>query len=123
MLPEEMHFNVIYKNILGNSLFTERQTYIIYKRLANKKNVVGISRGAYYRQIRQCRHKVVSILYSILLLQYIGAIDHQSLSVLQALSKKLGVIPRIDGSDITDPKRMESVIFALENALNKMCNV
>jgi len=123
MLPEEMHFNEIYKNILGNSLFTERQTYIIYKRLANKKNVVGISRGAYYRQIRQCRHKVVSILYSILLLEYIGAIDHQSLSVLQALSKKLGVIPRIDGSDITDPKRMESVIFALENALNKMCNV
>lgn len=123
MLPEEMHFNEIYKNILGNSLFTERQTYIIYKRLANKKNVVGISRGAYYRQIRQCRHKVVSILYSILLLQYIGAIDHQSLSVLQALSKKLGVIPRIDGSDITDPKRMESVIYALENALNKMCNV
>jgi hypothetical protein len=123
MLPEEMHFNEIYKNILGNSLFTERQTYIIYKRLANKKNVVGISRGAYYRQIRQCRHKVVSILYSILLLQYIGAIDHQSLSVLQALSKKLGVIPKIDGSDITDPKRMESVIFALENALNKMCNV
>jgi hypothetical protein len=123
MLPEEMHFNEIYKNILGNSLFTERQTYIIYKRLANKKNVVGISRGAYYRQIRQCRHKVVSILYSILLLQYIGAIDHQSLSVLQALSKKLGVIPRIDGSDVTDPKRMESVIFALENALNKMCNV
>jgi hypothetical protein len=123
MLPEEIHFNEIYKNILGNSLFTERQTYIIYKRLANKKNVVGISRGAYYRQIRQCRHKVVSILYSILLLQYIGAIDHESLSVLQALSKKLGVIPRIDGSDITDPKRMESVIFALENALNKMCNV
>jgi hypothetical protein len=123
MLPEEMHFNEIYKNILGNSLFTERQTYIIYKRLANKKNVVGISRGAYYRQIRQCRHKVVSILYSILLLEYIGAIDHQSLSVLQALSKKLGVIPKIDGSDITDPKRMESVIFALENALNKMCNV
>ena len=123
MLPEEMHFNEIYKNILGNSLFTERQTYIIYKRLANKKNVVGISRGAYYRQIRQCRHKVVSILYSILLLEYIGAIDHQSLSVLQTLSGKLGVIPRIDGSDVTDPKRTESVIFALENALNKMCNV
>ena len=123
MLPEEMHFNEIYKNILGNSLFTERQTYIIYKRLANKKNVVGISRGAYYRQIRQCRHKVVSILYSILLLEYIGAIDHQSLSVLQTLSEKLGVIPRIDGSDVTDPKRIESVIFALENALNKMCNV
>ena len=123
MLPEEMHFNEIYKNILENSLFTERQTYIIYKRLSNKKNVVGISRGAYYRQIRQCRHKVVSILYSILLLEYIGAIDHQSLSVLQVLSKKLGVIPRIADSDVTDPKRMKSVIFALENALNKMCNV
>jgi hypothetical protein len=122
MLPEEMHFNEIYNNILGNSLFTERQTYIIYKRLT-KKNVIGISRGAYYRQLRQCRHKVVSILYSILLLENIGAIDHQSLSVLQALSKKLGVIPTLDNSDVTDPKRMKSVIFALEHALNKMCNV
>jgi len=123
MLPEEMHFNDIYKNILGNSLFTERQTYIIYKRLAIRKNVIGISKGAYYRQLRQCRHKIVSILYSILLLQYIGAIDHQSLSVLQALSKKLDVIPRVDVSDVTDLKRIESVIFTLENALNKMCNV
>lgn len=123
MFPEEMHFNEIYRNILANSLFTERQTYIIYKRLTNKKNVIDISRGAYYRQIRQCRHKVVSILYSILLLECIGAIDHQSLSVLQALSKKLAVIPIVDASDVTDPKRVEGVIFALESALNKMCNV
>ena len=123
MLPEEMHFNKIYEDILTNSLFTERQTYIIYKRLTTKKKVISISRGAYYRQLRQCRHKIISILYSILLLQYIGAIDHQSLSVLQALSKKLDVIPRVDSSDVTDQKRMESVIFTLENALNKMCNV
>jgi hypothetical protein len=123
MLSEEMHFNDIYKNILGNSLFTERQTYIIYKRLTTKKNVISISRGAYYRQLRQCRRKVISILYSILLLQYIGAIDQQSLSVLQGLSNKLGVIPTLDKSDVTDPKRMESVTLALENALKKMCNV
>ena len=123
MLPEEMDFNDIYKNILRNSLFTERQTYIIYKRLATKRNVISISRGAYYRQLRQCRHKIISILNSILLLQYIGAIDRQSLSVLQGLSNKLGVIPTLDKSDVTDPKRMESVIVALENALKKMCNV
>jgi hypothetical protein len=123
MLPEEMHFNDIYKNILKNSLFTERQTYIIYKRLATKKNVISISRGAYYRQLRQCRHKVISILYSILLLQHVGAIDRQSLSVLQGLSNKLGVIPTLDKSDVTDPKRMEDVTLALENALKKMCNV
>lgn len=123
MLSEEMHFNDIYKNILGNSLFTERQTYIIYKRLTTKKNVISISRGAYYRQLRQCRRKIISILYSILLLQYIGAIDQQSLSVLQGLSNKLGVIPTLDKSDVTDPKRMESVTLALENALKKMCNV
>ena len=123
MLSEEMHFNNIYKNILGNSLFTERQTYIICKRLTTKKNVISISRGAYYRQLRQCRHKIISILYSILLLQYIGAIDRRSLSVLQELSNKLGVIPTLDKSDVTDPKRMESVTLALENALKKMCNV
>jgi hypothetical protein len=122
MTAEEMHFNIIYKDILTNSLFTDRQMYIIYESLVKRKNVSGISRGAYYRQLKQCRHKIVGILYSILLLQSIGAIDHQSLSILQSLSESFSVMSKEGQSDVTSTKQMENVIFILKNTLNKMCN-
>jgi hypothetical protein len=123
MAIEEMHFNLIYKNILANSLFTDRQIHIIYESVVNKKSVDGISRGAYYRQLKQCRHKIVGILYSILLLQSIGAIDHQSLSILHRLSESFSVMSKEGQSDVTGTKQIENVIFVLENTLNKMCNV
>jgi hypothetical protein len=122
MTAEEMHFNIIYKDILTNSLFTDRQMYIIYESLVKRKNVSGISRGAYYRQLKQCRHKIVGILYSILLLQSIGAIDHQSLSILQSLSESFSVMSKEGQSDVTSTKQMENVIFILKNTLNKMCS-
>jgi hypothetical protein len=123
MAIEEMHFNLIYKNILANSLFTDRQVHIIYESVVNKKNVDGISRGAYYRQLKQCRHKIIGILYSILLLQSIGAIDHQSLSILHRLSESFSVMSKEGQSDVTGTKQIENVIFVLENTLNKMCNL
>ena len=123
MAIEEMHFNLIYKNILANSLFTDRQIHIIYESVVNKKNVHGISRGAYYRQLKQCRHKIIGILYSILLLQSIGAIDHQSLSILHRLSESFSVMSKEGQSDVTGTKQVENVIFVLENTLNKMCNL
>jgi hypothetical protein len=123
MAIEEMHFNLIYKNILANSLFTDRQIHIIYESVVNKKYVDGISRGAYYRQLKQCRHKIIGILYSILLLQSIGAIDHQSLSILHRLSESFSVMSKEGQSDVTGTKQIENVIFVLENTLNKMCNV
>lgn len=123
MAIKEMHFNLIYKNILANSLFTDRQIHIIYESVANKKKVDGISRGAYYRQLKQCRHKIIGILYSILLLQSIGAIDHQSLSILHRLYESFSVMSKEGQSDVTGTKQIENVIFVLENTLNKMCNV
>ncbi|MFL6348623.1 MAG: hypothetical protein ACJ72X_10060 [Nitrososphaeraceae archaeon] len=123
MPTDEMNFNDIYRDIVANSLFTERQMYIISRHLIDRNGVRSISRGAYYRQIKQCRHKITSILYSILLLQSVGAIDNKTLSVLQTLADRLSVIFRKEESDITDIRRTESVIFALKTTLNKMCNV
>jgi hypothetical protein len=123
MPTDEINFNDIYLDIVANSLFTERQMYIISRHLIDRNSVRSISRGAYYRQIKQCRHKITSILYSILLLQSVGAIDNKTLSVLQTLAERLSVIFRKEGSDVTDIRRTESVIFALKTTLNKMCSV
>ena len=122
MPTKEINFNDIYRDIVANSLFTDRQMYIISKHF-DRNSVRNISRGAYYRQLRQCRHKIISILYSILLLQSIGAIDYKTLSVLQTLADRLSVIFIKEGSDVTDVRKIESVIFTLNNTLNKMCNV
>jgi hypothetical protein len=123
MQANEINFNSIYRDIVANSLFTDRQIYIISRHLIGRNSVRNISRGAYYRQIKQCRQKIISILYSILLLQSIGGIDSKTLSVLQTLSEKLSVILRKEDSDVTDARRLENVIFALNDTLNKMCNV
>jgi hypothetical protein len=122
MPTKEINFNDIYRDIVANSLFTDRQMYIISKHF-DRNSVRNISRGAYYRQLKQCRHKIISILYSILLLQSIGAIDYKTLSVLQTLADRLSVIFIKEGSDVTDVRKIESVIFTLNNTLNKMCNV
>ena len=123
MPPDEINFNTIYRDIVANSIFTDRQMYIISRDLIHRNSARKISRGAYYRQIKQCRQKIISIFYSILLLQSIGAIDHKTLSVLETLSEKLGVILRREDSDITDSKTLNQVKFALNDTLNKMCNV
>ena len=123
MPTKEINFNDIYRDIVANSLFTDRQMYIISKHLIDRNSVRNISRGAYYRQLKQCRHKIISMLYSILLLQSIGAIDYKTLSVLQTLADRLSVIFIKEGRDVTDVRKIESVIFTLNNTLNKMCNV
>jgi hypothetical protein len=123
MTTDEINFNAIYRDIVANSMFTERQTYIIYRHLTDRKDTRNISRGAYYRQIKQCRNKIISVLFSVLLLQSIGAIDCKALSVLERISDKLGVILKKEGSDITDARRLEDVMFALKDTLNKMCNL
>ena len=109
--------------MIANSLFTDRQIYIIYRKLINGKTPSRISRGAYYRQIKQCRYKIIGILYSILLLESIGAVDYKSLSVLETLSRRMGVIAKREQGDITDARQAENVMFALRKTLDKMCNV
>ena len=123
MPSDETHFNSIYRRIIANSLFTDRQTYIIYKSLLNRNSVRNISRGAYYRQVKQCRRKIIRVLYSSLLLQSLGAFDPMTLSVLQTLSERLGVISLEASSDITDTKAIDNLMQALDHTLKKMCNM
>ena len=65
MVEQEPNFNNVYEDIITKSFFTERQIYIISKRLINKNKLEDISSGAYYRQLKQCQDKVISLLYNI----------------------------------------------------------
>jgi hypothetical protein len=122
MTEHKLYFNSVYREIIANSLFTERQTYIISNRLAGKTVPENISRGAYYRQLTQCRNKINGVLYSLLLLKSVGAIDQQTLSIIVTLGDQLNVILRED-SDITDNKAVYNVMSTLKQILKKICNV
>ena len=123
MTGHKLYFNDVYREIIANSLFTERQIYIISNRLAGKTVPENISSGAYHRQLKQCRNKVTGVFYSLLLLKSIGAIDQQTLSILMTLSDQLDVILSDEYSDIKEDKTVHNVMFTLKHILKKMCNV
>jgi len=123
MTGHKFYFNDVYREIIANSLFTERQIYIISNRLAGKTLLENISRGAYHRQLKQCRNKITGLFYSLLLLKSIGAIDQQTLSILMTLSDQLDVILSDEYSDIEEDKTVHNVMFTLKHILKKMCNV
>ena len=120
MIKQETNFNYIYKNIIANSFFTERQIYIISKRLIDKNRVENISSGAYYRQLKQCQDKVISLLYSILLLRSIRAVDEQALSTIDGLADQIAVMLHTENSDINAKGNVQSVISVMEQIIKRM---
>ena len=123
MSDYESYFNIIYREFIANSLFTERQIDIIYNRLSHQTVPKNISRGAYHRQLKQCRNKIISVLYSILLLKSIGAIDQQTLSILGTMCDQLAVTLDIENSDISRNKVTDNVMSTVNDILKKMCKV
>ena len=92
MNTNKQNFNIFNDYIIENSLFTKRQFSIILKRLNMMDFPEDISSGAYYRQIKQCRRKILRILYSIIMLKYIEAIDSQTFDVLSRLSTQIEIM-------------------------------
>jgi hypothetical protein len=117
------NFNSLYGYIIANSLFTERQISIISKRLASQHKLENVSSGAYYRQVKQCRHKLMSLLYSIILLRYIGAIDEQTLFTIEKLANHLTVILGSVNSDIPEGQDTQTVIHVIQQLFERMCKV
>jgi hypothetical protein len=123
MVNQQTNFNIFFINIFANSLFTERQISIISNRLTSKNIIQNVSRGAYHRQLKQCRDKVVRHLYSMLLLESIGALDDQTLSVLGTLADQIAVMSEIEERDIHHERDIQNVICTMNEIIRKMCNV
>jgi len=103
MSKSNSHFNDLLVHIVKNSLFTERQLYIISKVKEKQKLLDGISSGAYYRQIRQCKNKIFCVLYSMMLLRIIDILDEYSLNTINELSDRLArIISETDRDSLRD---------------------
>ena len=110
----------VYTHIIVNSLFTKKQIDIISKRLNNAERPKNITSGAYYRQIKQCREKVRRLLYSLLLLRSLAAIDSQTLVAIERISVQLSVMSDNKSSDISQVFQSRSVIFTIDELIKRM---
>ena len=117
---DSYNFNSFYKHIIANSLFTNRQIDIICRRLESRGVIENISSGAYFRQVKQCRTKIIRLLYSIILLKYIGALDHETFFAIEKIASQLEVMLAQKSSDFS---KAESVISVIEQLVKRMCKV
>ena len=109
------NYNNIIKEMLKKSLFTQRQIEIIL----NFKNIeqvdLGISKGAYYRQVSQSREKLSSLYYSIVLLRVLGILLPDDVDVLSKLSEQASVIK--DGDVF--PEREQAIMSVINQVISK----
>jgi hypothetical protein len=123
MVEQKANFNNVYEDIITKSFFTERQIYIISKRLINKNKLEDISSGAYYRQLKQCQDKIISLLYSILLLRAIRVVDEQTLPIIDGLADQIAVMLSTKNSDVRFRENKQSVMSVLEQIIKRMSKV
>jgi hypothetical protein len=121
---QNSRFNNFYDEILQKSVFTNRQISIIYKRAINQSTRENISAGAYYRQLKQCRLKIKSVLYSILLLRLSGVLDDQAIETLNKIALQLGVMSQASGTDaVANDQLIRDVTSVVHRLINTMCKV
>jgi hypothetical protein len=113
--------STIYAHLVANSLFTPRQLSIISKKLQGGGTTEKISSGAYYRQVKQCRKKVTSVLYSMILLQSMGIVQLEAPSTLSKLAEQLAVIFASESSsDIMSRLNVDDVISVINEVIKRM---
>ncbi len=115
--------DALYEQLLENSLFTSRQLSIILTYVKGAGRPKRISSGAYYRQVKQCRKKINSILFSIILLQVMGIIKLEASVTLSKVSEQLAVIFASEDSDILSFTRTENVMSVINELLKGISSV
>ncbi|MGI0083038.1 MAG: hypothetical protein ACREAG_07045 [Nitrosopumilaceae archaeon] len=117
--PQNYIFNNIIRKIIKKSLFTERQIQIILNQSNLQKTKFSITKGAYYRQVKQSRGKLLGLYYSVILLRGMGVLLPEDMDVITKLSEQVSVI---QSSDVF-PEREDEIISVIEAVLNRACRL
>ena len=112
-------FNDIMKQIIKKSLFTERQIQIILNQRDLQKTTFNITKGAYFRQVKQSKEKLIGLFYSIILLRGLGVLLPEDMEMLSRLSNQISVI---QSSDVF-PEREEEIMSVIGELLNRACRM
>jgi hypothetical protein len=119
MEKNNLNYTVFLNHFIANSIFTEKQTSIIYNKVLKSKPSKNITSGAYYRQLGQCRTKTTKVVYTLLLLRVLGVVDTKTFSVLDQLNDQLNVMLNRPSDEI-DATILGNVISLINNVINKL---
>jgi hypothetical protein len=119
MESSNMNFTVLLNHFIANSILTKKQTSIIYNKMLKAKPMDNITSGAYYRQLRQCRDKTRKVVYTLLLLRLLNAIDIQAFPVLDQVNSQLNVISNKQ-TEVIDATSLNDVISLIDNVIRKL---
>ena len=125
MSTEEYNFSYFLTILVKNSMLTPRQVSIIYKKLDKGKSPIGISDGAYYRQIKQCKDKIRQIIYSIILLRLMKVLDERIYTILDQLNAQFTQISLVceQQLDISQEMHTRDLIPVLEDVISKLSKI
>jgi 2-oxoglutarate dehydrogenase complex dehydrogenase (E1) component-like enzyme len=119
MENSDLNYAAILNHFIANSIFTKKQTSIIYNKMLKAKPIDNISSGAYYRQLAQCRNKTRKTVYTMVLLQLLNVVDTETFSVLDRLNNQLSVILNKQSDEI-DPSVLNGVISLIDNVIKRL---
>jgi len=119
MENNNLNYTSIFNHFIENSIFTKKQTSIIYNKVQHEKRAGNISAGAYYRQLGQCRDKVKRTVYTLLLLRLLNLVDMETFAILNQLNDQLNVILN-KPSDEIDNSTLSNVISLMDNVIRKL---
>ena len=119
MKNDNLNYTSIFNHFIENSIFTKKQTSIIYNKILHEKRAGNISAGAYYRQLGQCRNKVKRTVYTLLLLRLLNVVDVETFGILNQLNDQLNVILN-KPSDEIDNSTLSNVISLMDNVIRKL---
>ena len=125
MSIKEYNFSYFLTILVKNSMLTPRQVSIIYKKLDKGKSPIGISDGAYYRQVKQCKDKIRQIIYSIILLRLMKVLDERIYTILDQLNAQFTQISLVceQQLDISQEMHTRDLIPVLEDVISKLSKI
>ncbi len=119
MESDNLNYTSIFNHFIENSIFTKKQTSIIYNKVLREKRAGNISAGAYYRQLGQCRNKVKRTVYTLLLLRLLNVVDVETFAILNQLNDQLNVILNKPSDEIGN-STLSNVISLMDNVIRKL---
>ena len=121
-----LEFNDLFNALIEKNLFTKKQISIIYNKFNTPVSNIsknGLSAGAYYRQIKQCRKKYDQLIYTLVLFRLLNFIDNSTIETIESIIKQLEKISQHDihhNSTVMIPNDIIIVIEKIISKINKI---
>ena len=122
----DLEFNDLFNALIEKNLFTKKQISIIYNKFNTPVSNIsknGLSAGAYYRQIKQCRKKYDQLIYTLVLFRLLNFIDNSTIETIESIIKQL---EKISQRDIHHNSRVivpNDIIIVIEKIISKINNI